>query len=165
MKQVYKCEIDGIVFDNMKDCLQHEFDLKGGSKRFEDEVKEAIKYIEDNTDLNLQLIEAKAEIGWDGDSNTSKMRYVELQEVEIIIFHDGEQRGETFSRGGQNYFTKDKIIEDIYDEYVTPYKSKFEGYLTQNNDYYSSGFDLDGVNLDKILNAMYGKKIKLEIIE
>jgi hypothetical protein len=165
MKQVYKCDIDGKVFDKKSDCLKHEFELKGGNQRFINDVKEAINYLEDTTDLQFEVVSAKAEIGWDGNPNTSIMNFVELQDVEIIVYFNGEQRGETYSRGGYDYYTKEKLIEELTDEYVTPYKQKFEGYLSDNNDYYTSGFDLDGVNLDKILRAMYGKKIRLEIIE
>lgn len=165
MKMVYKCEIDGKVFDRERDCLKHEFELKGGSKHFENIVKDAISVIETCSDLKIELYEAKAEIDWDGDTNKDIQKYVEWQTIDLAVFRNGEKIGENYSRSSEGGFTKEVIIQDITDEYITPYKGKYEGYLTQNEDYYASGFDLDGVNLDKILRAMYGKKIRLEIIE
>lgn len=165
MKQVYKCEIDGKVFDRKGDCLKHEFELKGGSKRFELEVEEALKYLKEQYSLDFSVINVKAEVDWDGDPNTDEMNFVEWQTVEIDVYSNGDQRGETYSLSSEGDITKEVIIGDIVDKYVTPYSTKFEGYLSENDDYYSSGFDLNGVNLDRILRAVYGKKIRLEVIE
>jgi hypothetical protein len=165
MKEVYKCELDGKVFERKVDCMRHEFELNGGSKRFENEVKDVLQELESETGLEFNLIESNSKIEWDGDPNTDIMRYVESQTLEIEVYYNGEQRGDTYSRGSEGGFTKDVIREELLNEYVVPYENKFEGFLEENDDYYSSGFNLNGIELDKILRAMYGKKIRLEVIE
>ncbi|MGG2091296.1 hypothetical protein AB1283_00835 [Bacillus sp. S13(2024)] len=164
MKQIYKAE-DGKVFETKGECLKYEFELKGGSKHFEKQVEEAIVYLENTTNLTFKIIEAKAKVDWDGNPNTDELNYVEWQTVDIVVYANKEQRGENFSRGSQGGFNKDTIIEDILEEYVRPYESKFEGFLEENGDYYGSGFKLDGIDLDSILRAAYGNKIRIEIIE
>lgn len=166
MKRVYKCEIDGKVFDLERDCLKHEFELKGGSSNFKNMVNETLKYLESTSDLTFELIEAKAEVSWDGDPNTDVHKYVEWQEIELKVYHNDEQRGETYSRGAQGSYTREVIIDEITKEYIIPYQKVHEGYLTDDVlDYYGSGYNLNGVDLDSILRAMYGKKIRLEVIE
>jgi hypothetical protein len=165
MKQIYRCEIDGKIFENRGECLKYEFELKGGNRLFKEEVNAAIKHLEENTDLTFVILDANAEVEWDGDPNKEVYTFVEWQNVNIEVYHNDKKRGEDFYRSSEGGFNKDSIVKSILEEYVQPYQNKFEGFLTDNDDCYSSGFDLNGINLDAILRGMYGKKIRIEVIE
>lgn len=167
MKQVYKCEIDGKIFDNRGDCLKHEFALKDGNKLFVEEVNATLTHLTEKYGLEFVINEIKAEVDWDHDPNTDVANFAEWHHIDVDVYANGVQRGDSFSRGSQGNYTKEVIIEEIVSEYVAPYNTKFEGYLTNNEEYYSCGFDLEGVNLDKILRTIYdsGKKIRIEVIQ
>ena len=165
MKQIYKCEIDGKVFENKGDCLKYEFELSGGNERFKEEVEKAVLHLEENTDLTFVILEAEAKVDWDGDPNDHEYTFVEWQIVDIEVYQNGEKRGENFSRSSEGSFDRDTIINSILEEYVQPYQDKYEGFLAQTDEYYGSGFKLNGIELDSILRGMYGKKIRLEVIE
>lgn len=166
MEQIYKAS-DGTIFDRKKDCLIHEFNLKGGNESFSLMVQEAVKEIEAKTDLKINIIETKAKIDWDGDPNTDIMEYVEWQEVNLIIYHNGSQRGENYDRGSQGGFTKENLVDDIIKEYYTPYQNQHEGIIMDSNEgeWYPEGYAIDGVNVNDILRANYGKKIRIEVLE
>jgi hypothetical protein len=167
MKQIYKCEIDGKVFENKGDCLKYEFELQGGNERFKEEVEKAVLHLEETTDLTFVVLDASAKVEWDGDPNNKEYTFVEWQSVDIEVYQNGEKRGENFSRGSEGHFNKDTIINSILEEYVQPFQDSYEGFLAQTDDYdyYGSGFKLNGIELDAILRGMYGKKIRLEVIE
>jgi hypothetical protein len=166
MKQIYK-SVDGIIFEKIKDCMIHEFNLKGGCNAFKLLVQDAVKDIESKTDLKIKIEEAKAKIDWDGDPNTDVMEYVEWQEVDLIIYHQGNQRGENYSRGSQGGFTKESLVDSIIKEYYTPYQKIHEGVIADSDDgeWYPEGYAIDGINVNDILRANYGKRIRIEVLD
>ncbi|WP_080845620.1 hypothetical protein [Cytobacillus gottheilii] len=166
MKQIYKAN-DGTIFENKKDCLKHEFKIKGGAKQFTLEVLEAAKDFEKLTGLEVLVKQADASIGWDGDPNTDVQNYVEWQKVNLVISKDGKQIGENYSRGSQGGFTKKSIIEELTREFYAPYQKVHEGVLkeSEHQSYYGEEYEVNGVNVNDILRANFGKKIRIEVFE
>lgn len=151
--------MDGKIFEKEKDCLVHEFNLKGGSESFKSIVQEAVNEVKNITGLDIEIREASAKIDWDGDPNTDVKNFVEWQEIELVVYKDGVQRGEEYSRGSQGGFTKEFLVEQLVKEYHTPYLQVHEG------DWFPEGYAIDGINVNDILRANYGKKIRIEILE
>ncbi|WP_137743318.1 hypothetical protein [Robertmurraya siralis] len=167
MKQIYK-SIDGQIFDKEKDCLVHEFNLKGGSENFKSTVKAAVDEVKKLTGLDIKIKEVDANIEWDGDPNSDIMRFIERQEVHLIVYKDGVQRGEEYNRGSDgNYYTKENLIEELIKEYHTPYLKIHEGIIGESNEgeWCPEGYAIDGINVNDILKSNYGKRIRIEILE
>jgi hypothetical protein len=166
MQEIYKAS-DGAIFDRKKDCMVHEFNLKGGSESFKEIVQSAIKEIESRTDLKIELVEASAKIDWDGDPNTDVMEFVEWQGVNLTIYHNGTQRGENYDRGSQGGYTKEYLVDAIIKEYYTPYQKQHAGIIgdSDEGEWYPEGYAIDGININDILRANYGKRIRIEILE
>ncbi|MDT0160346.1 hypothetical protein [Bacillus sp. AG4(2022)] len=166
MKQIYKAT-DGTIFESKRECLEHEFNLKGGTNYFESLVQEAVKEFESFTGLKVKVEEAKASIGWDGDPNTIERNYVEWQEVDLVITKDGRQIGENYSRGSQGGYTKEYLIENLTKEYYAPFQKLHEGVVEEYDDpsYYSEEYVVNGVNVNDILRANFGKRVRIEVLE
>jgi len=166
VKQIYR-STDGEIFEREKDCLIHEFNLKGGNEYFKSIVKAAVEEFEEKTGLTIEIKEANAKIDWDGDPNTDVMNFVEWQEVDLIVNSNDKQRGENYSRGSQGGFTKEYLVEQLIKEYHTPYLKVHEGMIADSNEgeWYPEGYAIDGINVNDILRVNYGKRIKIEVLE
>ena len=165
MKQIYKAE-DGKVFELEKDCLEYEFNLNDGNNQFKSMVLEAIEEVESITGLKFEMKKAKAKVDWDGDPNEDKMKYVVWQEVEIKVYDNGAQRGELFSRGSQGGYTKELLVDELIKEYHIPYQKAHEGVIEDSDlGWYREGYVINGVEINEILRAHYGKRIRIEVID
>jgi hypothetical protein len=169
LKTIFQ-SVDGKTFENQKDCLVHEFELKGGEKHFQSLVQHAHDILSKRHGVTFENVKAKAWIDWDEDPNTDELVYAVHQEVYFEVYKDGVMIGDPYNRGGMNEdaFSVEGIVRDVEEENIIQTISSFEGVLEECTDmfcYTGLEFKLNGYDIHHILQSLVGKKIKIEEIK
>jgi hypothetical protein len=110
LKEFYKCEIDGKVFESQGDCLKHEFELKGGKNNLKNIIDDAFFILEDRYKLTFEELEYDAYIGWDQNPNTDRKNYVEYQKLKFNVLSNGTIIGDKYDRGSSGGYSVEEIV-------------------------------------------------------
>jgi len=168
MKELFKCEYTGELFEDYNECLKSEHKSGGTKEKFYKKVEEFVHRLRE---LEVEVFEDTLKyddlLHEELTGNLSQYRYIIFEfnyNGKISKYH---KRSDSVGDGRWEWGSNDvdDWIKDFEHEYVLSNRKSYKGIYDWYCEDYNVYLELDGYSLERLLQPFEGKKIKIELIE
>lgn len=163
-KQIYKCEKCGQEFQEEYDCVRHETECFNKQDIVDLNFLRALDFIKKTYNLNIKNASAKL---WVHDCDGFIDRMVQINIVGILPNgHKVEYSDPWWTYDKEDDISEKCFYSFIETELIIPYlDTKYEGEISKEYSDFGDAYLLGNIKIKEICRRLYGKKVRIEVIE
>lgn len=165
MKQVFVSDFDSKTFEDAKECLEYDFEKRGGKQFYSDFVYSFFRKLSEKYQLEFRNIVIDSKVENDYDDNRGTSTAVINHNLSFETWKDGTMLGDVGYHLNGEKLEIGFIEEYVKSEYITPLLKEWEGVVSMADFNYGLDFLVGDVDANDLFMKLQGKKIRIEVIE